>query len=176
MSSTSFGLAQPTQCKCKLHLFPPHVGPLAHTGGSPPVLLCTAALFLSHLTHAPQSSRQIPSMSCNFLGQNCPFSSKECPSLSLKEMQWVLTIFCPFGALLSVCLLQQVSTKCLPVPARLCFQLTFSIPSSLPHSSSQVWSLLTLSRLPPPKHHPCFFLFGYFSQPCRYLLSSGVIG
>lgn len=104
-------LAQPTQCKC-LHLFPPHVWPLAHTGGSPPVLFCTAALFLStDLTHVPQPSSQIPSMSCTSLGQKCPSSSKECPSLSLKEMQQVLTIFCPSGALLLVCLLQQVEYK-----------------------------------------------------------------
>lgn len=107
-SSPSFGLAQPTPCKC-LHSFPPYVRPQAHTGGSPPVLLCTAALLLStDLTRAPEPSGSIPSMSCTFLRHKCPFSSKECPSLSLKEMQQALTIFCPFGALLSVCILQQV--------------------------------------------------------------------
>lgn len=107
LSSTPFALAQLTQHKC-LRLFPPPVRPLAYNGGSPPVLFCTAAVFLStHLTHAPEPSSQIPSRSCPSLGQKCPFSSKECPSLSLKEMQRVLTICCPFGGLLLVYLLQQ---------------------------------------------------------------------
>lgn len=105
VSSTSFGLAQLTQHK-SLHLFPPPVRPPAHTGGSPPALFCTAAVFLSiNLTHAREPSSWISSTSCLFLGQKCPFSSKECPSLALMEMQRVLTTFCPFAALLLVYLL-----------------------------------------------------------------------
>lgn len=158
MSSTSFGLAQPTQCKC-LHLFPPHARPPAHTGGSPPVLFCTAALFLStDLTHAPEPSSRTPSMSCTFLGQKCPFSSKECPSLSLKEMR-VLSIFCPLGALLSVCLLQQVEYQTIPpVTARLCFQLHLLHPlllTSLFHPSVVFAHLIKTSSSQTPSMFFC---------------------
>lgn len=162
MSSTSFGLAQFTQHKC-LHLFPPPVRPPTHTDGSPPVLFCTAAAFLStSLTHAPEPSRQIPSVSCPFSETEVSFQLQRVSFIIIKgnavSPNYLLPLWSPFVGLLSPA--SRVPDKRLPDQPGCAFSFTFSILSSLSHSSSQVWSLLTLLRPPPPKHHLCFFHLG----------------
>ena len=128
----------------------------------PSCLILHSCCISFHRSHTcaeaiqPDSFNVLP-----FSGTEVPFQLQRVTFIITKgnaaSPNYLLPLWSPFVGLPSPA--SGVPDERLPYQPGCAFSFTFSILSSLSHSSSQVWSLLTLLRLPPPKHHLCFSIW-----------------
>lgn len=124
---------------------------------------CCVSFHPSHTctwTIQPDSFKVLP-----FSGTEVSFQLQRVSFIIIKgnaaSPNYLLPLWRPFVGLPSPA--SGAPDEHLPYQPGCTFSFTFSILSFSSHSSSQVWSLLTLLRFPPPEHHRCFSVWVHLS-------------